>query len=60
MELRVVESETTFEYFQATRRCLERRGKPVAFYSDKHSVFRVHQSGATGGTRAASPSSVGR
>jgi hypothetical protein len=50
MELRFVESETTFDYFHATRRYLERFGKPVAFYSDKHSVFRVNQTGATGGT----------
>ena len=40
MELRGVESESTFSYFDATRRYLERHGKPVAFYSDKHSVFR--------------------
>jgi len=33
----------------ATRRYLELHGKPVAFYSDKHSVFRVNQTGATSG-----------
>ena len=49
MELRFVESESTFDYFHTTRRYLERHGKPVAFYSDKHSVFRVNQSGATTG-----------
>jgi transposase len=49
MELRFVDSETTFDYFHATRRYLELHGKPVAFYSDKHSVFRVNQAGATGG-----------
>jgi transposase len=49
MELRFVESESTFDYFNATRRYLERHGKPVAFYSDKHSVFRVNQTGATSG-----------
>src|SRR5258708_32144367 len=26
----------------------ERHGKPVAFYSDKHSIFRVHHDGSTG------------
>ena len=50
MELSFVDSETTFDYFHATRRYLEHYGKPVAFYSDKHSVFRVNKSGATGGT----------
>jgi hypothetical protein len=28
---------------------LEARGKPVAFYSDKHGVFRVNHPGALGG-----------
>ena len=46
MELRFVESESTFDH--ATRQYLERHGKPVAFHSDKHSVFRVNQTGATG------------
>jgi hypothetical protein len=32
-ELRFVDSETTFDYFYATRRYLEHYGKPVAFYS---------------------------
>ncbi len=49
MELRFVDSESTFDYFHATRRYLECHGKPVAFYSDKHSVFRVNQTGATTG-----------
>jgi hypothetical protein len=50
MELRFVPSESTFDYFYSVRRYLERHGKPVAFYSDKHSVFRVNKQGATGGT----------
>ncbi|WP_407674601.1 ISNCY family transposase [Paraliomyxa miuraensis] len=46
-ELRFVESESTFSYFGATRAYLERHGKPVAFYSDRASIFRVnHPSGA--------------
>jgi len=44
MELRFVESESTFDYFEATRSYLERHGKPVAFYSDQASVFRVTNS----------------
>jgi hypothetical protein len=39
MHLQFVESESTFVYFAATRAYLERHGKPVAFYSDKHSIF---------------------
>jgi hypothetical protein len=41
MHLQFVESESPFDYFAATRAYLERHGKPVAFYSDKHGVFRV-------------------
>jgi Winged helix-turn helix len=49
MHLQFVESEPTFAYFHAARAYLEAWGKPVAFYSDKHGVFRVNQIGATGG-----------
>src|SRR5204862_124567 len=49
MHLQFVESESTFAYFHATRAYLEAWGKPVAFYSDKHGVFRVNQQGALGG-----------
>ena len=41
MELRFVASESTFAYFEALKAYLCRHGKPVAFYSDKHSIFRV-------------------
>jgi transposase-like protein len=44
MELRLVPSESTFSYFEATRRYLERHGKPVAFYSDKATTFRPARS----------------
>lgn len=43
MELWFVPSETTFAYFEASRHYFERFGKPVAFYSDKHGIFRVNQ-----------------
>jgi hypothetical protein len=49
MHLKFVETESTFDYFLATREYLERYGKPVAFYSDKHATFRVNKVGATGG-----------
>jgi len=43
MELWFVPTETFFAYCEATQHYLERYGKPVAFYSDKHSIFRVNQ-----------------
>jgi hypothetical protein len=43
MHLQFVETESTFDYFEATRAYLDRYGKPIAFYSDKHAVFRVIQ-----------------
>jgi len=49
MHLQFVDSESTFAYFDATRAYLEAWGKPVAFYSDKHGVFRVNHPGALGG-----------
>ena len=49
MHLQFVESESTFAYFHAARAYLEAWGKPVAFYSDKHGVFRVNRPGALGG-----------
>ena len=49
MHLRFVESESTFDYFLAARTYLQRYGKPVAFYSDKHATFRVNKTGAVGG-----------
>src|SRR5262245_34372996 len=49
MHLQFVETESTFDYFAATRAYLERYGKPIAFYSDKHAVFRVNKKDAAGG-----------
>jgi transposase len=43
MEAWFVPSETFFAYCEATQHYLERYGKPVAFYSDKHGIFRVNQ-----------------
>ena len=48
MHLKMVESESTFAYMEATREYIERHGKPVAFYSDKHSVFRNNTASAKG------------
>ena len=49
MQLLFVESESTETYFQVLRGYLEVRGRPVAFYSDKHTVFRVAKQDAKGG-----------
>jgi len=40
MALHFTATESTFSYFEATRAYLRQYGKPVAFYSDKASVFR--------------------
>jgi transposase len=49
MHLEFVTSESTFDYFRATRTYVEAYGKPVAFYSDKHTIFRVPKTGAVKG-----------
>jgi transposase len=49
MALHFTATESTFSYFEATRAYLELHGKPVAFYSDKASVFRSTQTATTGG-----------
>ncbi len=51
MELRFVEVESAFDYFASTSVYLQRHGKPVAFCSDKHSIFRVYHDGTTGRAR---------
>lgn len=47
MHLRFGETESVFDYMMATREYLERHGKPLAFYSDKHGIFRVNNGGST-------------
>src|SRR6195256_3868097 len=49
MELRFVPSESTFAYFETLKSYLQHHGKPVAFYSDKHSIFRVSRENAASG-----------
>jgi hypothetical protein len=49
MRLRFVPSESTDTYFEAIRGYLDAHGGPVAFYSDKHSVFRINKPEAKGG-----------
>jgi len=43
LELWFVGHESFFGYAEATRHYLERYGRPIAFYSDKHGIFRVNQ-----------------
>lgn len=48
MQLRFVPSESAFAYFLATRGYIEQHGKPIAFYSDKHTVFRNNNKDTVG------------
>lgn len=41
VHLRFAASENAFDYFHATKAYLRKYGKPLAFYSDKHAVFRT-------------------
>jgi len=50
LELCFVPDETFFAYCEASRHYFERCGKPVAFYSDKHGIFRVNQPRPLGST----------
>ena len=43
MQMRFVPSETTEAYFAALEGYLAEHGRPVAFYSDKHSIFRINR-----------------
>ena len=50
MQLRFVASESTNSYFEALDCYLKAHGCPTAFYSDKHTVFRVSKTDAKGGS----------
>jgi transposase len=50
MQLRFVLSESTDSYLTAVHGYVLAFGCPVAFYSDKHSVFRVNKPNAVGGS----------
>ena len=43
VQLRFVDSESFFSYCEAAEGYFRQSGKPVAFYSDKNSIFRVNQ-----------------
>jgi hypothetical protein len=44
-----VPSESTLDYLRETRTYVARHGRPIAFYSDKHAIFRVNKRDAAGG-----------
>lgn len=46
VQLLFVDSESFFSYGQAAESYFKQSGKPIAFYSDKHSIFRVNQPSA--------------
>jgi len=50
IELYFTPGETTFGYFAATQRYVTRYGKPMAFYSDKNSIFKVNIKNALSGS----------
>ncbi|WP_186154914.1 ISNCY family transposase [Burkholderia gladioli] len=49
MTLHFTATESTFSYFEALAKYLAVHGKPVAFYSDKFSVFYVKDRASTAG-----------
>jgi hypothetical protein len=50
LHLRFCPAESTFDYLQAAKTSIERYGKPLAYYSDRHSIFRtVKPASKTGG-----------
>lgn len=49
MTLHFTATESTFSYFEAMRQYLEQHGKPLAFYSDRASVFHCNHPATTGG-----------
>jgi len=49
-ELYFTPQESFFSYGEAARRYFARHGKPVAFYCDKHGIFRVNIKNAVSGS----------
>ena len=50
LQLRFEETETTQGYFRAAREYFKHHGRPLAFYNDKHGIFRVNRAEAKTGT----------
>jgi transposase len=51
VNLRFEETETTVGYFRATKEYVTKYGLPMAFYSDKHGIFRVNTPDCEGVTQ---------
>lgn len=49
MHAAFVPSESTLDYLRETQRYVAAHGRPIAFYSDKHAIFRVSNTDARGG-----------
>ncbi|MBJ6127518.1 ISNCY family transposase [Microvirga splendida] len=49
MHAAFVPSESTFDCLRETRQYVAVHGRPIAFYSDKHAIFRVSRTEAEGG-----------
>lgn len=58
LHLRFAKSENRFDYLRATKDYPTQWGKPVAFYSDKHGVFRTTH--ASSADRTSGPTQFGR
>lgn len=49
--LHFVPAESTEGYYELIKSYIKQHGKPLAFYSDKHSIFRVSRNEKQNGTR---------
>lgn len=49
--LRFEEAETTAGYFRAAKEYVTKYGLPMAFYNDKHGIFRINKPGCYGVTQ---------
>jgi hypothetical protein len=49
MHLQFAESESTWSYFDFVSQYIKKEGRPMAFYSDRFSVFRVNREEAVSG-----------
>ena len=58
--LRFCPSESTFDYLTALKAYVTEHGKPVAFYSDKHAIFRTPKAAMKGSGDQNSMTQFGR
>lgn len=50
-QMRFFPTETTLAYFESTKRYISKHGRPLSFYSDRHSIFRVNNADSIGETQ---------